>query len=121
MGPPKNNKRSHDETGAAAQETPKSRPTKVAKRTRTALNQVPTQRVDVYVFGSGESGELGLGHLKRNGKAPTNVKRPRLNDLLDAKTVGVVTLDVGGMRKSIFWKVIFCYICLVKPAPYPKG
>lgn len=84
-----------------ADETSNPRPTKVPKRgaTKVTLNQAPAQRLDVYVFGSGESGELGLGHLKRNGKAPTNVKRPRLNDLLDAKAVGIVSLDVGGMRK----------------------
>jgi len=87
------------------EELSKGRPSKVARRgqmkaTKAALNETPSQRLDIYVFGSGESGELGLGHLKRNGKAPTNVKRPRLNDLLDAKTVGIVKLDVGGMRKS---------------------
>jgi regulator of chromosome condensation len=59
-------------------------------KTTIAINKVPSQRLDIYVFGSGESGELGLGHLTRNGKTPTNVKRPRLNDLLDVKTLGVV-------------------------------
>jgi regulator of chromosome condensation len=96
MGLP-NNKRSR-----LAKDAPRARPTKIVKSSATErpLNEAPTQRLDVYVFGSGESGELGLGHLKRNGKAPTDVKRPRLNDLLDAKTVGVVQFDVGGMRKS---------------------
>ena len=56
------------------------------------------QTLDVYVFGAGEYGELGLGSLKRDGKKPTGVKRPRLNDLLDAKMVGVVQVAVGGMH-----------------------
>jgi regulator of chromosome condensation len=93
MGTTKNKRTRSKESEAV------SRPTKrQATNASTTLNEAPTQKLDVYVFGSGESGELGLGHLKRNGKAPTNVKRPRLNDLLDAKTVGVVQLDVGGMH-----------------------
>jgi regulator of chromosome condensation len=43
------------------------------------------------VFGSGDSAELGLGDAK-------NVKRPRLNKMLDAATVGVVQIAVGGMH-----------------------
>jgi regulator of chromosome condensation len=62
------------------------------------LNAPPTQRLDIYVFGSGEYGELGLGAEKRNGKKPKDVRRPRLNDLLDAQTVGVVQIAVGGMH-----------------------
>ena len=34
----------------------------------------------------------------RDGKKPKNVKRPRKNDLLDAKTVGIVQIAVGGMH-----------------------
>jgi regulator of chromosome condensation len=64
----------------------------------TPLNTAPTQRLDIYVFGSGEYGELGLGAEKRNGKKPKDVRRPRLNDLLDARTVGVVQIAVGGMH-----------------------
>lgn len=52
----------------------------------------------MYVFGTGDNGELGLGHVVRNGKKPKGVFRPRLNDLLDAKTVGVVQVAVGGMH-----------------------
>jgi alpha-tubulin suppressor-like RCC1 family protein len=108
MNHPKS-KRARNEKGVD-EELSKARPTKAAKRgqSKAALNETPSQRLDVYVFGSGESGELGLGHLKRNGKPPTNVKRPRLNDLLDAKTVGVVQLDVGGMRKSQFPEPLPC-------------
>ena len=50
------------------------------------------------MFGTGDNGELGLGHVIRNGKKPKGVFRPRLNDLLDAKTVGVVQIAVGGMH-----------------------
>ena len=81
----------------------KSPPTKPAKRSRTStsgntLNSAPTQKLDVYVCGSGDYGELGLGSERRNGKKPKDVRRPRLNDLLSAKTVGVVQLAVGGMH-----------------------
>jgi regulator of chromosome condensation len=78
---------------------------KVGKRGRPTLaspsaplNAPPTQRLDIYVFGSGGYGELGLGAEKRNGKKPKDVRRPRLNDLLDAQTVGVVQIAVGGMH-----------------------
>ncbi len=115
--PAGSNKRSRHEK-SSSDENPKSRPAKVPKRLRTItrLNEAPSQRLDVYVFGSGESGELGLGHLKRNGKAPTNVKRPRLNDLLDAETMGIVQLDVGGMREFplLNLAIIFCV-----PSPCP--
>jgi regulator of chromosome condensation len=78
---------------------------KVGKRGRPTsaspsapLDAPPTRRLDIYVFGSGENGELGLGAEKRNGKKPKDVRRPRLNDLLDAQTVGVVQIAVGGMH-----------------------
>ena len=50
------------------------------------------------MFGSGGGGELGLGYTRRNGKKPMGVQRPRLNDLLDASTVGIVQIAVGGMH-----------------------
>jgi alpha-tubulin suppressor-like RCC1 family protein len=56
------------------------------------------QKLDIYVFGSGEYGELGLGHVIRNGKKPKGVLRPRLNDLLGANTIGIVQIAVGGMH-----------------------
>ena len=69
-----------------------SRPAKKSKaESSIATNTVPTQKLDVYVFGSGDSAELGLGDAK-------NVKRPRLNKLVDASTVGVVQIAVGGMH-----------------------
>ncbi|KAI9732112.1 MAG: hypothetical protein M1834_004208 [Cirrosporium novae-zelandiae] len=73
---------------------------KPSKRLKSdlAINTVPSQKLDVYVFGLGDCGELGLGPTARNGKKPRNVKRPRINDLLNAKTVGVVQIAVGGMH-----------------------
>lgn len=62
------------------------------------INTVPTQKLDVWVCGEGSSGELGLGSTKRDGKKPIDVKRPRYNDLLTAKDVGVVQIAVGGMH-----------------------
>lgn len=56
-------------------------------------NKAPTTRLDVYVFGEGSAGELGLGPKKS-----VDVKRPRLNPLLDAEKVGVVQLSAGGMH-----------------------
>ncbi|EHK97517.1 putative protein pim1 [Glarea lozoyensis 74030] len=67
-----------------------ARPVKKAK-SEASINTAPTQKLDVYVFGSGDSAELGLGDAK-------NVKRPRLNKFLDAATVGVVQIAVGGMH-----------------------
>ncbi|QYS96266.1 hypothetical protein H0G86_003523 [Trichoderma simmonsii] len=62
------------------------------------INDAPTQVLDIYVFGEGTSGELGLGSKRINGKKPIDVKRPRLNDNLSAKTVGVVQIACGGMH-----------------------
>jgi regulator of chromosome condensation len=68
------------------------------KKFGPALNIIPTTKFDVYVCGEGSAGELGLGAMKFQGKGPIDVKRPRLNHLLSAKTVGVVSLTVGGMH-----------------------
>lgn len=59
---------------------------------KVVINKVPTQRLNVYVFGTGDNGELGLG----SEKGQITVKRPRLNPLLGAGTVGVVHMAVGG-------------------------
>lgn len=64
----------------------------------SAINPIPTQVLDVFVFGEGTSGELGLGNRKLDGKKPVDVKRPRLNANLDPKTVGVVQMSCGGMH-----------------------
>ncbi|KAL2007223.1 hypothetical protein VTN00DRAFT_8661 [Thermoascus crustaceus] len=67
------------------------------RRRETAPNPIqnaaPTTRLEVFVFGKGSAGELGLG--TRNS---IDVKRPRLNTNLDAKSVGVVDIATGGMH-----------------------
>lgn len=69
-----------------------------AKKTKpkTEINHAPTEKLNVYVFGEGSSGELGLG----SAKGQTEVKRPRYNPNLSPETVGVVALSVGGMHTA---------------------
>jgi regulator of chromosome condensation len=64
------------------------------------INDAPTDKLDIYVFGEGSSGELGLGSRKVDGKKPIDVKRPRINQNLAAKTVGVVQIACGGMHAA---------------------
>ncbi|OTB02210.1 hypothetical protein M426DRAFT_13790 [Hypoxylon sp. CI-4A] len=61
---------------------------------QTPINQIPSKQLDVFVFGEGSSGELGLGSKRVDGKKPIDVKRPRLNPNLK----GVVALACGGMH-----------------------
>ncbi|KAI0592931.1 regulator of chromosome condensation 1/beta-lactamase-inhibitor protein II [Biscogniauxia sp. FL1348] len=68
------------------------------KKARPVINQPPTTRLDVFVFGEGTSGELGLGNMKYDGKKPIDVKRPRINHNLSAADVGVVQIACGGMH-----------------------
>jgi regulator of chromosome condensation len=63
-----------------------------------ALNTPPTERLDIYVCGDGECGELGLGPKPIEGKKPTHVTLFRRNKLLDAATVGVIQVAAGGMH-----------------------
>ncbi|WPA99283.1 uncharacterized protein RHO25_003900 [Cercospora beticola] len=58
------------------------------------LQDAPTQKLNVYVFGEGTAGELGLGTAKKS----IDVKRPRLNPELSASKVGVVQIEAGGMH-----------------------
>lgn len=60
---------------------------------KSTLNQIPTVPTDplnIYVFGSGSICELGLGPVV------TEVKRPRLNPFLPFDKVGIVKVAVGG-------------------------
>lgn len=66
-----------------------------------AINEIPTVKLDVYVCGEGGAGELGLGSLKFEGRKPIDVKRPRINHLLTAKSIGVVSIAVGGMHTAV--------------------
>ncbi|KAK1962060.1 RCC1/BLIP-II [Colletotrichum sublineola] len=87
-------------TATAAPKPPPAHPHKVGKK----INSAPTQILDVYVFGEGSSGELGLGSKKLDGKKVVDVKRPRLNPHLSAKDVGVVQIACGGMHVAALTK-----------------
>lgn len=83
----------------------KDRPPTKAKSPRltkpkVVINQVPTEPLDVYVFGEGSSGELGLGTATN----AIDVKRPRLNTLLSAQKVGVTQIACGGMHVAALTK-----------------
>ncbi|KAI9869748.1 MAG: hypothetical protein M1830_005127 [Pleopsidium flavum] len=83
-------RKSNEETAG-----PAARPIKKARITKNVIiNTAPTTKLNVYVFGEGSCGELGLGTAKN----AIDVKRPRLNPKLSADTVGVVQLAVGGMH-----------------------
>ena len=58
------------------------------------LNRPPIIRLQIFVFGEGSAGELGLG----GGKSAIDVATPRLNHNLDPEKVGVVDLATGGMH-----------------------
>ncbi|KAF7588934.1 hypothetical protein BBP40_005012 [Aspergillus hancockii] len=66
------------------------------KEAPTVLNFAPTQRLDVYVFGTNCDGELGLGDATKK----TEIPRPLLNPKLAADTVGIVYLAVGGVHSA---------------------
>lgn len=78
----------HEDEKASKKTKAKPAPKKVV------ICHAPTDRLNVYVFGEGSSGELGLGTAKN----AIDVKRPRLNALLPADTVGVVHIACGGMH-----------------------
>ncbi|RYP50869.1 hypothetical protein DL768_003704 [Monosporascus sp. mg162] len=69
-----------------------------AKSDTVTINKAPKQILDIFVFGEGSSGELGLGSKKYDSKKPIDVKRPRINHNLDSKKVGVVQVACGGMH-----------------------
>ncbi|KAG9256876.1 GDP/GTP exchange factor [Emericellopsis atlantica] len=113
---PKSKKRKaeEDEESDAVPETKKAKKSAVKKEPTPAptepedkrpkvaigpkINEAPTTVLDVYVFGEGTSGELGLGSRRVNGKKPIDVKRPRLNENLSAEKTGVVQISCGGMH-----------------------
>lgn len=61
-----------------------------AKVSPLIVNNPPTAKRSVYVFGANSHGQLGLGH------AQANVTQPTLNTGLTKDTVGVVDLAAGG-------------------------
>ncbi|KAI1656355.1 RCC1/BLIP-II [Daldinia decipiens] len=90
------------DTSVTTGSAPKTAPKKVTPRPRTRgpgargvpFNEVPTKQLDVFVFGEGSSGELGLGSTKYDGRKPIDVRRPRINHNLK----GVVAIACGGMH-----------------------
>ena len=85
------NKRKHKEEPSAL---PKAIKKPRVVKEKVIINIPPTQKLNVYVFGEGSNGELGLGTASN----AVDVKRPRLNPNLPASTVGVVQVAVGGMH-----------------------
>ncbi|KAK3994527.1 putative regulator of chromosome condensation protein [Cladorrhinum sp. PSN332] len=90
-----------DEVVEKPKAKPKPAPKKVAApkakrvaRELKAINEPPTQVMDIFVFGEGTAGELGLGSVRVDGKKPIDVKRPRFNPNLK----GVVQVACGGMH-----------------------
>ncbi|KAI7602044.1 hypothetical protein KC343_g15017, partial [Hortaea werneckii] len=84
---------------ATAKTSEKEAPAKPVKKVKAltkgpVINEPPTERLHVFVFGEGTAGELGLGTAKN----AVDVKRPRLNPNLAADTVGVVQIAAGGMH-----------------------
>jgi regulator of chromosome condensation len=77
---------------AAKVQTAVKSPIEIIKKL-PSINSVPTKKLIILACGEGSAGELGLG--PRNS---VDVKRPRLNALLDANTVGVVQIATGGMH-----------------------
>lgn len=67
---------------------------KKATKPKVILNHRATDTLSVYVFGSGDSGVLGLGPRCSSD----DVARPRLNPNLSASSVGVVQIATGGMH-----------------------
>lgn len=82
-------------------EEPKAIKPKVTKpkatKPKVVLNHAPTTRLNIYVFGTNEGGELGLG----SGSSSADITRPRLNPNLPAASVGVVQMATGGMHCAV--------------------
>jgi len=93
----KKRKNNDDEEEAPPSPAKKARTTKQpVSKLKPKINQAPSQRHDIFVFGEGSSSELGLG----TAKTAIDVKRPRLNPLLSAKEVGILQVACGGMHTA---------------------
>ncbi|PHH78552.1 hypothetical protein CDD82_2980 [Ophiocordyceps australis] len=64
------------------------------QREEVVINQAPGRRLRIFVFGTNENGELGLGPIT----GPQDVRRPRMNSILSSPSAGVVQVAVGGMH-----------------------
>lgn len=83
----------------AAAPAAKAAPKRVARQLKV-INEAPTQVMDIFVFGEGTAGELGLGSVRVDGKKPIDVKRPRINHNLK----NVVQVACGGMHVAALTK-----------------
>lgn len=79
---------------------PKAPAAKRPARVLKAINEKPERVLDMFVFGEGTAGELGLGSVKVDGKKPIDVKRPRLNPNVS----NVVQIACGGMHVAALTK-----------------
>ena len=69
------------------------------KKLVPTINTAPVNKLNIFVFGEGSGGELGLGHTHESGsKKVLDVKRPRLNPNLLLEEAGVVQIAAGGMH-----------------------
>lgn len=78
---------------------PKKAAASKSKRHLPEINSAPTKTLHTFVFGEGSQGELGLGHKNAPGKMVIDVKRPRLNGILEE--LDVVQIAVGGMHCAV--------------------
>ncbi|KAI1396894.1 regulator of chromosome condensation 1/beta-lactamase-inhibitor protein II [Hypoxylon fuscum] len=86
---------SHPDKKAASEDAPQKPHIRGLGARGVSINEVPSTELDVFVFGEGTSGELGLGSRKYDGgKKPIDVRRPRINKNLE----GVVAIACGGMH-----------------------
>ena len=85
-------------TDAKSQKEAGARVKAVSQSVRKIINEPPRNVLDIFVFGEGSSGELGLGSKKYDNKKPIDVKRPRINHNLNSTKVGVVQIACGGMH-----------------------
>lgn len=96
-------KRVRSAKSASKKAPPKSRPKRTATKESSAkvgphINQPPTVPLEIFVFGEGSGGELGLGSKIVNDESLTDVMWPRMNKLLYSENVGVVQITCGGMH-----------------------
>lgn len=84
----------NSEAPEASQTASPRRKGKADSFTGPVINSLPTTKLNVYAFGTGDNAELGLGP-ETNAKV---VKRPRLNTFLLPDKVGVVAVAIGGMH-----------------------
>lgn len=68
------------------------KPKTKATKPKVVLNAIPSKRLNIYMFGTNEGGEVGFGAKD----LATEYRRPRLNRAL--ASVGIVQIAVGGLH-----------------------